>query len=81
MNISRASIVIGGGLVLCLPLMSRGESVTAPQPPAPNEMAQTSPAASLDTAKRLEGRLFFSAQERRRLDEARKRGMVLDDKG
>jgi hypothetical protein len=40
----------------------------------------TSETAS-DVAKRLEGRLFFSADERQRMDRARKRGLVVGEDG
>ena len=40
-----------------------------------------SAAPAIDTAKRLDGRLFFSATERQRLDQARKRGLVVNDEG
>ena len=35
----------------------------------------------IDTAKRLDGRLFFSVSERQRLDQARKRGLGVNDEG
>lgn len=67
------------GIALCMPGETVGQTIaaaltTAPAPPA-------SPAVPSETAKRLDGRLFFSAQERQRLDDARKRGLVVGDDG
>ena len=67
------------GIALCVPGETVGQTIaaaltTAPVPPA-------SPAVPLETTKRLDGRLFFSVEERQRLDEARKRGLVLGNDG
>ena len=67
------------GVALCMPGETVGQTIsaaltTAPAPPA-------SPTVPPETTKRLDGRLFFSAQERQRLDDARKRGLVIGDDG
>ncbi len=67
------------GIALCMSSETVGQTIaaaltTAPAPPA-------SPALPPETAKRLDGRLFFSTQERQRLDDARKRGLVIGDDG
>ena len=67
------------GFALCVPGETVGQTIaaaltTAPAPPA-------SPTVPPETTKRLDGRLFFSAQERQRLDDARKRGLVIGDDG
>lgn len=67
------------GILLCIPLVCAGQTIAATppsqQPPKPL------PEVSLDAAKRLEGRLFFSAEQRQRMDDARKRGLVSSDDG
>ena len=66
---------------LCVPPVSTGQTVAAtPSSSSLTPPQQPSPAVP-DTAKRLDGRLFFSAQQRQRMDEARKRGVVSGDDG
>ena len=50
---------------------------------SPNAQSPTVSTMTLtsDTARRLEGRLFFTATERQLMDQARKRGMVVNDDG
>ena len=64
---------------LCKPIAGSSQAaVSLAQAPPPT----ASPAAPvIDTAKPLEGRLFFAAAERQRLDQARKRGLVVSDDG
>jgi hypothetical protein len=66
------------GVTLCMPLASAGQN--APASPS-STTPQPAPATTLDTAKGLEGRLFFSALERQRMDEARKRGLTTGETG
>ena len=71
--------IVWVGIALCMPGETVGQTIaaaltTAPAPPA-------SPAVSPETTKRLDGRLFFSVEERQRLDDARKRGLVIGDDG
>ena len=61
----------------------RGQTV-AVNPPSPTQLQQGSaPSQDVapDAAKRLEGRLFFSPEERQRMDRARKRGLVTGEDG
>ena len=67
------------GIALCIPGETVGQTIAAALTTAPAPAA--SPAEPPETAKRLDGRLFFSAQERQRLDDARKRGLVVGDDG
>ena len=67
------------GIALGVPLVCAAQTIAATppsrQPPKP--LAEVSP----DAATRLEGRLFFSAEQRQRMDDARKRGLVSGDDG
>ena len=67
------------GIALGVPLVCAAQSIAAtpPSQQAPRPLAEVSP----DAAKRLEGRLFFSAEQRQRMDAARKRGLVSSDDG
>lgn len=68
---------------LCVPPVSTGQTAAAMATPSSSSLTppqQPSPAVP-DTAKRLDGRLFFSAQQRQRMDVARKRGVVSGDDG
>jgi hypothetical protein len=74
--------------VLGLPVAALAQaasvSSSAPSPPTiapPQSLPKTQEAAGPDRASRIEGRLFFTPQERQRIDEARKRGLVLGDDG
>ena len=64
---------------------ARGQNVPiVPAPPLQAAAQQPDPALPgtlPEAAKRLEGRLFFSPQERQRMDEARKRGLVTGNDG
>ena len=66
-------------IALCVPMISAGQmasTVTLPTSPA-KQSATPLPPASPDATTRLDGRLFFSPQQRQRIDEARKRGVAL----
>ena len=65
-------------IALCAPLVSPGQttvpvSATVPAPFA-QQVAPALTTTSPDASIRLDGRLFFSPQQRQRIDEARKRG-------
>lgn len=64
---------------LCKPIAGFCQADLSPPKVQPSTVGSTS--LAIDTAKRLDGRLFFSATERQRLDQARKRGMVVNDEG
>ena len=70
-------------IALCLPTMgaSQGLASSAPLPPTMQKSDIAVPDTKSDTAKGLEGRLFFSAEQRQRMDNARKRGLVSNDDG
>lgn len=68
-------------LALCVPLASAGQTVTATSPTIPNKAAEPLPLESTAPANRLQGRLFFSPEQRERMDDARKRGLVPGDNG
>lgn len=70
-------------VALCVPLLCSGQTSTVPLtvPVSPQSSPSASPEISRDSATRLEGRLFFSPQERQRIDETRKRGVVLGTHG
>ena len=67
------------GISLCMPSESLSQTIAATLATTP--VAPASPAAPLETNKGIDGRLFFSAQERQRLDAARRRGLVVGDDG
>ena len=65
-------------IALCVPMISAGQMpspVTLPASPA-KQTAAALPPTSPDATTRLDGRLFFSPQQRQRIDEARKRGVA-----
>lgn len=70
-------------IALCVPMIgaSQTTATAAPLQPTTQKSDIAAPDAKSDTAKRLEGRLFFSAQQRQRMDIARKRGLVSNDDG
>ena len=71
-------------IALCVPMIgaSQTPAAAAPLPPTTQKSdIAAAPDAKSDTAKGLEGRLFFSAQQRQRMDNARKRGLVSNDDG
>ena len=65
-------------IALCVPMISASQTaapVALPASPAQQTvtaLSRTSP----DATTRLDGRLFFSPQQRQRIDEARKRGVA-----
>lgn len=64
---------------LCPPITGVCQAaVSAAQVQSP-PVSSVSPA--VDATKRLDGRLFFSSSERQRLDQARKRGLAVNDEG
>ena len=73
-----------GGIALWLPIAVAAQTIAAtpaamsPIAPVIQQRPATPPALPLDAATQLEGRLFFSPQERQRIDVARKRGTVPD---
>ena len=69
------------GLALCVPLVCAGQALAATPPTPSQQPPKPLPEVSPDAAKRLEGRLFFSAEQRQRMDNARKRGLVSSDDG
>ncbi len=70
-------------IALCMPMIAASQTpaATAPLPPTTQKSDIEMPDAKSDTAKGLEGRLFFSAEQRQRMDNARKRGLVSNDDG
>ena len=70
---------------LGIPLAALAQTATvSSSPPSiapPQSLTKTLEAASPDRASRLDGRLFFTPQERQRMDDARKRGFVPGDDG
>ena len=70
-------------IALCVPMTgaSQTPATSAPLPPTMQKSDIAVPEAKPDTAKGLEGRLFFSAEQRQRMDNARKRGLVSNDDG
>ena len=75
-------------VVLALPLAALAQiAPVLPSPSSPpaivplQSLPKTPAAASPDRASPLEGRLFFTPQERQRIDDARKRGLVPGDDG
>ncbi len=70
-------------IALCVPMIgaSQTPAASAPLPPTMQKSEIAVPDAKSDTAKGLEGRLFFSAEQRQRMDNARKRGLVSNDDG
>lgn len=70
-------------IALCLPTIaaSQAPANSAPKPPTMQKSDAALPDAKSDTAKGLEGRLFFSAEQRQRMNNARKRGLVSNDDG
>lgn len=69
------------GIVFSVPLICTGQTVAAVPPSAPQPLPKPLPEASPEAARRLEGRLFFSAEQRQRMDDARKRGLVSSGDG
>lgn len=69
--------------VLCVPLSSTSQIIAVPLESPVSTKTAPSGLSELprESATRLEGRLFFSAQERQRMDKARKRGIGLGDDG
>ena len=66
-------------IALCVPFgcLSQTVAATSPSQQSSLPLREVPP----DTAKRLEGRLFFSPEERQRINNARKRGLVPSDDG
>ena len=67
------------GIALCLPAPVVAQAIAVPS--ASQQTVQDAPTVTPEMTKRLDGRLFYSAQERQRLDNARKRGLVVGDTG
>ena len=66
------------GVALGVPLASIGQTAVV-APPVARPQTSPLPASSFNSASGLEGRLFFSAQERQRMEAARRRGFVFGD--
>ena len=66
------------GVALGVPLASIGQTA-AVAPPVARLQTSPLPASSFNSASGLEGRLFFSAQERQRMEAPRRRGVVFGD--
>ena len=64
---------------LSKPIAGICQAAVSPTEVQPANVSSARPV--IDTAKPLEGRLFFAAAERQRLDQARKRGLVVSDEG
>ena len=65
-------------IALCAPLVGAGQTasqVALPTSPA-TQTATALPPTSPDASTRLDGRLFFTPQQRQRIDETRKRGVA-----
>ena len=67
------------GIALCVPASTYAQVIAAPLPA--HQTSQDATIATPEVTKRLDGRLFYSAQERQRLDNARKRGLLVGDTG
>ena len=63
------------GIAIWAPVSTYAQAIAAP-PPA-RQTSQDATIATPEVTKRLDGRLFYSAQERQRLDNARKRGLMV----
>ena len=66
------------GVALGVPLASIGQTAVV-APPVARPQTSPLPASSFNSASGLEGRLFFSAQERQRMEAPRRRGVVFGD--
>ena len=66
------------GVALGVPLASTGQTAVV-APPVAGPQSSPPPASSFNSASGLEGRLFYSAQERQRIEAARRRGFVFGD--
>ena len=66
------------GVALGVPLASTGQTAVV-APPVARPQSSPPPASSFNSASGLEGRLFYSAQERQRIEAARRRGFVFGD--
>ena len=68
-------------IALYIPLAGVSQSVapSAASLAAPSPPPRALPEMPVDATEPLEGRLFFSAQQRQRMDQARKRGFVSGD--
>ena len=67
------------GIALCMPASVVAQAIAVPSPS--RQTVQDSPTVTPEMTKRLDGRLFYSAQERQRLNNARKRGPIVGDTG
>lgn len=84
MRISRTRVRIAVLVVMLGVAPVCGGQTVAINPPSSTQLQQgsaTSQDVAPDAAKRLEGRLFFSPEERQRMDRARKRGLVTGEDG
>ena len=66
-------------IALCVPFACLSQTVAATSPSQQSSLPLRE--VPPDAAKRLEGRLFFSPEERQRINNARKRGLVPSDDG
>ena len=67
------------GIALCAPASASAQTIAEPSPA--HQTSQDATIATPEVTMRLDGRLFYSAQERQRLDNARKRGLIVGDTG
>ena len=67
------------GIALCLPAPVVAQAIAVLSPS--QQTVQDAPTVTPEMTKRLDGRLFYSAQERQRLDNARKRGSLVGETG
>ena len=66
------------GVALGVPLASVGQTAVV-APPVATPQTSPQPASLFNSASGLRGRLFFSAQERQRIEAPRRRGVVFGD--
>lgn len=75
--------VIYTAIAVCIPFACLSQTVVATPPSLSPSQQASSPSREVapDAAKRFEGRLFFSPDERQRMNDARKRGLVPGEDG
>ncbi len=73
--------IVYTAIAFCVPFACLGQTVAAAPQPLSQQASTPSREVPPDSVKRLEGRLFFSPDERLRMNDARKRGLVPGEDG